>query len=523
MKVETQKKGYNNEQIQALRKQGFTTEQIRAKLRSENTQLDAAFKRDEATLASLRKEKQAAAAMEDQGLAAAGIGSSGGKGSPAMLAYAQNHPKAKKIFGVDFNELASGASESVGNLGSSFLSSSQSLNSRSAVAYSKVFANFTGPAGAALGGVAGGIDDFSNSITGTLDKLTEQINTNLEPISDFMGSTLGTITGVIQDPLGPNGLGNVATRLLNSVSPGFGDKVNGLNKTLNLEAMARFPSQVMAGVNHLMEAVNNLLAIPLSILSEIYYGLMSIIKSISKMINSIMDGFMQLILNFLDSIIPIKSIMGLLDAVSGLANQIGGLAGAFNLSMVTDITSQITGFTDQFTSILNNPLDFAMSFAPPGVSSFLNGLQNPEALVGQFLPAEVSGFIDNIQNPQDLIKQFLPPQMAQAFDKISDMTGFGYNGNMGFGFASALKQTQGSVLSSILSQNQKQAKVLAPLLAGQAEMPETQQPKLLEGGLNPHLYNEARNQQPQYVKSSGKGKEGTVSAYGMTYTGPLNY
>jgi hypothetical protein len=163
-----------------------------------------------------------------------------------------------------------------------------------------------------------------------------------------------------------------------------------------------------------------------------------------------------------------------------------------------------------------------MSFAPPGVSTFLNGLQNPEALIGQFLPSEVSGFVDGLQNPQDLIKQFLPPQIAQDFDKISDMTGFGYSGNMGFGFSSEFKQTQGSVLNGILSQHQKQVKVLGPLLAGQSEMPEVQQPRLLEGGLNSHLYNEARNQQPQYVKSSGNGKYGTVSAYGMTYTGPLN-
>jgi len=246
------------------------------------------------------------------------------------------------------------------------------------------------------------------------------------------------------------------------------------------------------------------------------------------MISSIIDGFMKMLMDFLDSIVPIKSILGLLNSISDLAGQIGGLAGAFNLSMVTDITSQITGFTDQFTSILNNPLDFATSFLPANVSNILNGLSDPEKLLGQFLPDEVSGFIDGIKNPTDMIKQFLPPQLAQGFDKIADMTGLGFTGNMGYGFGSSLKEGQGNVLNNLMAKFQDQFPILGPLLAGQAETPEAQQPKLLGEGdtvANHHLY-QNRDKQPQYQKASANNNAsggnrssesgGSITAYGIT-------
>ena len=428
-----------------------------------------------------------------------------GSSSEAVKKRAMWDPHLGKVFGKMGEAVLGGSNEAIDTLAGA--SSSIQNVTRQAAVHSKRYKRLAQQTAENIAGttanITGGIDSFSDSITRSLDTFSEQIRTNTKPISDFMGQTLGTLTGVIQDPLGPNGLGNAATRLINSVSPGMGDKINGLNKSLHLEALGRLPSQVMSSISHVMLAVNNLLVIPLSILSEIYYGLQAIMKSISKMINNVIDGFMSLLMNFLDSIIPIKSIMGLLNSISDLAGQIGGLAGSFNISMVTDITSQITGFTDQFTQVLNNPLDFATSFLPTDVTNVLNNLNDPEKLLGQFLPEEVSGFVDGIKNPTDMIKQFLPPQLAQGFDKISSMTGLGYTGNMGYGFGSSLKDTQGDVLNNLMSKFQQQLPILAPLLAGQAETPESLEPKLLGEGdtvASHHLY-QNRDKQPQYQKA----------------------
>jgi hypothetical protein len=224
-----------------------------------------------------------------------------------------------------------------------------------------------------------------------------------------------------------------------------------------------------------------------------------------------------LILNFLDSIIPIKSIMGLLESISSLAGQIGGLAGAFNISAITNVTSMITGFTSQFTSILNNPLDSLTSLLPADISGFISDIRDPQALIEGLLPAQVTGFIDGLANPKNLIKQFLPADLQSGFDKIADMTGFGYTGNMGYGFKDALGGPQKTVLQSIMSNFQTQIGALGPVLAGQPDEVQGYEAKLAAGH-NVAGYNETRrvNRNQYQPSTQGGGSGGGESAYGYT-------
>ena len=420
------------------------------------------------------------------------------KSSEAIAIIAQNDPNIDKSLGKGTKDLFNKAAGSVGNFGNTLENLGKKVYSTSQITYSKRYKNLSTGVGLGAVNIATGIDKTTESITGTLDKFTEQIRLNTEPFSEYVGSTLGTLTGVLQDPLGPNGLGNVANRLLNQVSPGLGEKVNGLNQSLNLQALSRFPSQVMSSVDHILTGIGNLLAVPLNILSEIYYGYQAIMQSISKMISNVMKGLTQFLFDFLDSLIPIKSVLGLLEQVSSLAGQIGSIAGAFNISAITNITNTITNFTDQFTSALNNPLDLVSSFLPPQVSGLLN---DPQSFIEGLLPQQVQGFISGMQNPQNLLKSFLPADMAAGFDKIADMTGFGYHGNAGWGFRQAANGAQSTALSNIMSQFNNKMGAMAPLLAGQAETPEGYQAQL-NNGRNASQYNEARRDtKPQYTSS----------------------
>lgn len=423
------------------------------------------------------------------------------KSSVAIAIRAQNDPNSKNIFGVKFEDFFKAPAGSVGVVGSSFENLGKKVSSTSQITYSKAYKNISQNIASGSAGIAEGVDTFSTTLQRSLDNFSKQIDKNLEPFSEFVGSTLGTLTGVIQDPLGPNGLGNVATRLINSASPGMGDKINGLNQTLNLQAISRFPAQMMSGIDHILTGVRDLLSVPLSILSEIYYGYQAIMKSISKLVSGIIDGFSKFLLDFLDSIIPIKSILSLLDSISTLANQVGSIAGSFNISAITDVTSQITGFTDQFTDVLSNPLDFASSFLPANVSSFLSDIQDPQALFENLLPEQVSGFVDGIQNPENLIKQFLPGDLANGFDKLADMTGFGYHGNLGFGFKSVLEGTQKTVLQDIVGSFGDKMGALGPILAGQPDQPQGYKPEL-RAGHNAGLYNETRRVSKEQYKQA---------------------
>ena len=185
-----------------------------------------------------------------------------------------------------------------------------------------------------------------------------------------------------------------------------------------------------------------------------------------------------------------------------MASQIGSIAGAFNVTAITGITDQITTFTDEFTNVLNDPLNFAVSFLPADVSGFLSDLQNPQTLIEGMLPAQVSGFINGIQNPNDLIKQFLPPELANGFDKIADMTGFGYHNNLGLGFKSVLEGTQKTVLQDITESFGDKMGVLGSILAGQPDKaPETKTPEL-KAGHNDGLYDESRREKSGEEKYS---------------------
>jgi hypothetical protein len=426
------------------------------------------------------------------------------KAQAAINRRLANDPKAAKIIGKAGASLLKGTTTSLSAVGSSFENLGKNfLVTSESMAASKPYRVLMGSLVNTTTGVTGGLDTFTSSVTGNIDKFSLQIRKNLEPFSEYVGSTLGTLTGIIEDPTGPNGLGNVATKLLNKVSPGSGDKINNLNKNLNLQAISRFPGQMMAGIDHILTGLRNLLSVPLNILSEIYFGYQAIMQSISKMINGVMESFSQLLLNFLDSIIPIMSLLELLDAISTLASQIGDIAGAFNVTAITDVTDQLTSFTDTFTNIVKNPLDFGASFLPPSVSGFLGDLQNPQALIESFLPEQVTGFIDGIQNPNNLIKQFLPPEMANGFDKLADMTGFGYHNNLGIGFKSVLEGTQRSVLQDVVASFDGKLGALGPILTGQSDkQPETKTPELKDSKYNAAFYNEwLRQKPPQFTPS----------------------
>jgi len=333
----------------------------------------------------------------------------------------------------------------IGTAGSSLESSTSELSKASITQAKRYKRILETNVGNRLQGIAGGIDQTNTLLIGSLGNFSDTIRKNLEPISSFMGSTLGTLTGVVKDPLGTNGLGNVVTNLLNNVSPGYGDKVNGTISNLNLEAITNLPSQIFSSIDHLITAVDNLLAVPLSFLAEVYYGYIAIMQSISKLISNLMNAFIDFFFDFLDSIIPIKSILSLLEAVSGLANQIGGIATTFlGANAIAGFTNQITDFTNQIGSVLNNPLNLVVSV----------------------LPTQVTSFINTLQNPQQFINDILPPQLSQAFKTITSMTGFGFNGNMGFGFQSVLQGLQGGVVRSILTNYASQYNVLAPILGG---------------------------------------------------------
>jgi hypothetical protein len=278
-----------------------------------------------------------------------------------------------------------------------------------------------------------------------LNSVRKQVGT----FSDHAAATVTDLSLVARNPLDFQVVSNAAARIMNRVSPGSSNNLNQTIQNLHLDKLAKAPSLLFSGLQRLARAIDNVLSIPIAFVSSVYYGVMAFIRQIGTTLNNLLQGFQKFIFNFLDEIIPLTEILQLLNDIGTLAGQIQGIASVFSgVNVVSGFALQINTFTNQINSIVTNPLDTAIGALPTDISRGFSEIMN------------------GLQNPQSLINQFLPPELSQLFSKITLITGYGFNGNMGYSFAGLLNNARGGVINSILTDFAAQYKILGPLLGG---------------------------------------------------------
>lgn len=332
--------------------------------------------------------------------------------------------------------------------------------------------------------VSGGIQKGTESITKTLDSASKKINETLKPVSSALGSTLGTLTQVAKDPLGaPEFLGRTMSDVVKRVNPTFANQMDATYKKYKMDNLSHMPDQLMGSIRNLMMAADALLSVPLAIVSDLYNGLMDIMNEISSAVDQVTASVTKFFFGpggLLDSIIPISQIMEFLDAIGELAGQLTGISQVFSgANQIAGVALQAQALTNNFASFIQNPLDLAFAYAPPQVSQGLYA----------------------IQNPQTIVNQFLPPQLSEQFAKISQITGFGFNGNMGYGLESVLSGLKGGVISSIVGNFANQYAILSPLIAtaggGGTATNKAYPPMLKPSAVNPAIATTQGVPQPQ--------------------------
>jgi hypothetical protein len=293
----------------------------------------------------------------------------------------------------------------------------------------------------------GGIQKGVSATTETLDHTSAKIKEALKPVSTALGSTLGTLTGVLKDPMGaPALLSNTMSDIVKKVNPSFANKIDASFKKTKMDNLSHMPEQMMGSIRNVMMAADAILSVPLTIISDLYNGLMNIMKEISSAVDQLMASVTKLFFGpggLLDSIVPIGQIMSFLDAVGEFSGQLTGISQVFTgANQIAGVALQAQSFANNFGSFLQNPMDMAAAYMPPQLSQGLYALQNPQAVVNQFLH----------------------PQLSQGFAKMSQITGFGFNGNMGFGLESVMSGLKGGVVSSVVGNFANQYAILTPLL-----------------------------------------------------------
>lgn len=302
---------------------------------------------------------------------------------------------------------------------------------------------------AALGEAATNIDRAGDNALATIDRASESLVKTFQPVSSFVGQTL-TLTGMMKDPIGSvKALPNTVSSIMDKMNPGFSQTITSTWQKNNIQKLAEMPGQLFGNIQQIVQTIDGIVAVPIGLINDAYRGFMELVGKISDFVNKIFDGLSRAVDNIIDGLFP--GLTDFLAQAAAFTNQIGQISSAFaGVNQITQFTNQLTTGINQFNSIIQNPLDLAFAYAPPQLSQGLYALQNPQAI----------------------INQFLPPELSQAFAGISKITGFGFNGNMGFGLESVLEGFQGGVLASILQGYATQFSILSPIFTGQSVAPQ---------------------------------------------------
>lgn len=341
-----------------------------------------------------------------------------------------------------------GASESVARFGQTISGVNSpalsQIDDRVYKALKYQYANLYVATGAGV--ITSGIGGIAGSITGGIDQASQAISDTLKPISGFMGATLYSLTNVMKDPLGaitdlPNALGPI----LDAISPTLRSKFIGTYKNFNLGKVFELPGNILGSIQSLVALTDQILAIPVQLISSLYAGFMEIMGAISDAINRIFDSIQQFVINIIDDFFP--GLTDFLTQLSAFANQIGAIASIFSgFNQITQFTNGLINISNSLNGLIQNPLDFAFSMMPPSFTQGLYLIQNPQQIIN------------------DLLAQV--PEVNNLINQISSITGFGLNGNMGYGLQATLQGLQGGVLASILNGFATQFSILAPLFTG---------------------------------------------------------
>lgn len=358
-----------------------------------------------------------------------------------------------------------------------------------------------------LSGATRGIQQFEEEALHDIQGWGAGIKKALEPVG--LCSAIGDLTDVAKNPLGaPQFLFNSLTSLVGKISPGFVQQADNSFKALKLEGLAHLPSKMMGSIRSLATAADAILSVPFEIMSDVYNGLMDILDAIADLIDSIVSLVMNLALAvikaLLDAIIPVDELLEFFSAIGDLASFVGDIAGMVGgFDAVTNITGQVSNFASSATSLISNPLQ-----AIPGLS---DGIGQVTGAVGQITSA--------LRNPE----QFLPPQIGQQMQRISQIPGLGFVGNLGYSVGDTLDTLSDGVFAAALGKFADKS----PMIKSFFNKPQDEPPAVdtqenhsdqYQQGIGPHSITQGVPHAAETSKNLANGSVTSNSAYGFTET-----
>ena len=154
-----------------------------------------------------------------------------------------------------FGHVLSGAADSIYSTANSLNAGAAKIDRDTSTYIRNSFQPLISNMDAGFGSAQQGISDLTTKIDAGFKSLSDSMHKSLSGVSIHTGAILGALDGVAKDPLNPDNIGNVISSLMETVSPGSSQKLNGTFQKLNLDKISKAPGLLMGSVNHLINAI----------------------------------------------------------------------------------------------------------------------------------------------------------------------------------------------------------------------------------------------------------------------------
>lgn len=296
---------------------------------------------------------------------------------------------------------------------------------------------------ASLSSGSGSSSTLTPEASGTKGPISTALAEKLVPISSFLGSTIGTATGVTSSPNGSlNELPNMLGHLMDRTNPDIRSKFETGLLQYKTDKLPEMPKSLNGSAEQLAHALKSQMGISGRYLTDPYCGTLKSITQLTKLSETLFGLVQKFGENIIDTKFP-----GVMDYLKTILQTVSKLP---NITSKFGVGTTMPGALKQVNML----------------STTLNGYaKNPIGSAGQYFKIQsVSPKLHIIQDPSSLIKKQFPPQFTAWTNKLGSMSGFGRGGNMGLNFGQKLTGLQPDVLKNITNVFGSQQAILGPIL-----------------------------------------------------------
>lgn len=283
----------------------------------------------------------------------------------------------------------------------------------------------------------------TTDVPGSKGAISMVLAEKLVPISSFLGSTLGTSTGMTQTPSGSlNELPNMLGHLMDRTNPQLRSQLEVGFMQHKANKLSEMPKSLNASIEQLAHSLKSQIGTPNRFVSDQYYGALKTINQLSKLKETLFGLVQKFGENIIDTKFP--GVADFLKSALKSASKLPNITSKFGVGTV------MPGALKQVNML----------------STTINGFaKNPIGAAGQYFKMEsMTSKIHVIQDPSSLLQKQFPPQLTSWTSKLGNMSGLGRGGNMGFNFGQKLAELQPNVLNNITKSFASHQAILGPIL-----------------------------------------------------------